>query len=926
MIRERSNSSNGSQKNTPTIEDFFSKPMRSGIRRESDPYPFECITPAEKEVAACGRPVSRQDELCRSSSNRESSANSNETALYSLHDSRSASNTNIQQFDLLPPDVIVVDDKSDNLSSSSEKTVHSEFGHQNVDNSEVSKANSRCPSNESTDSISQELSHFKPIQSCPRTPPRRLPSGKLMETLVVRTTPRNLSRNYVGSPANDCLSPEIQASSPFMQRRLQVLAEERKHQVKALSKATSTGDNSDKYLDDLAFSALRTVMNPSAVKCKDINFNKTKASSSNKISPFLNKESGKFPYATSNSAVRHEGSSKSNIFISAKPKHKPAYVTSSAAATMTSRSTGSDMNGFIIDLDRYKTPDFNMTNGNDSSPIDQKPVISLTAHFSEDVPDDEYIIPWLIKKEFTSSEGMDGSTINNGRFSDLVASDNKMEAMSPGLVESGRHNGNVVSPDRLGSGEMREEPQTSGHSDMNRYSKDPSSAGSARCSKETAPSEKDRNGSSENNKAPDALPRRNDHMYSKTVRKRTCASDTAITKKADNSKGVVKSGSRMIMTFLNKLIGNEGGGDCDGKTTDQVESKKEPIENETGAYLNQCHSATRTSVAGKSDITEATPSVGKRKRKEKRGARLKKPPLNHIDVSVNRGVDDEKQVNPDPNSSSADDSSCRKSSRRRVKCKKYENDNFVTNNNKSSLDTLSFSQGILQSSDLNNDTGDINSSKKSSPNSSIVDEVNTTVPEERLGKVLLSDVKKSNDISNEIKNEKQKAVCKRKRIDYSYVPGDNESDDDFEPSPAKLTKKSSKIVNVNSNQNVKLKCKRVSRSGPKTVCLQKQLKSSKSKVKSAPSKKRARNTGKKTTKGRTSNKRTIRFYFGSESDRSDISLNSSSTLGDEPTSEKKERLRQENSDRQLALRLQKNFQLEMRLSISVEREYSLRHK
>lgn len=80
----------------------------------------------------------------------------------------------------------------------------------------------------SADSISHELNHFRPIRSCPLTPPRRLPSGQVVEPMVIRTTPRNLSKSAIGSPLNDESLSEIDAGSPIMRRRLSELAEERK--------------------------------------------------------------------------------------------------------------------------------------------------------------------------------------------------------------------------------------------------------------------------------------------------------------------------------------------------------------------------------------------------------------------------------------------------------------------------------------------------------------------------------------------------------------------------------------------------------------------------------------------------------------------------------------------------------------------------
>ncbi|XP_057694876.1 E3 ubiquitin-protein ligase RNF169 [Corythoichthys intestinalis] len=65
----------------------------------------------------------------------------------------------------------------------------------------------RSVSPESNDSISEELNHFKPIVCSPRTPPKRLADGRLLEPALVKSTPRNLTwrlhkpTSYEASPA-----------------------------------------------------------------------------------------------------------------------------------------------------------------------------------------------------------------------------------------------------------------------------------------------------------------------------------------------------------------------------------------------------------------------------------------------------------------------------------------------------------------------------------------------------------------------------------------------------------------------------------------------------------------------------------------------------------------------------------------------------
>ncbi|XP_069496262.1 E3 ubiquitin-protein ligase RNF169 isoform X2 [Ambystoma mexicanum] len=53
----------------------------------------------------------------------------------------------------------------------------------------------RSISPESNDSISEELNHFKPIVCSPCTPPKKLPNGKVLRPVIIKSTPRNLRRN-----------------------------------------------------------------------------------------------------------------------------------------------------------------------------------------------------------------------------------------------------------------------------------------------------------------------------------------------------------------------------------------------------------------------------------------------------------------------------------------------------------------------------------------------------------------------------------------------------------------------------------------------------------------------------------------------------------------------------------------------------------
>ncbi|KAG9351890.1 hypothetical protein JZ751_023141 [Albula glossodonta] len=91
----------------------------------------------------------------------------------------------------------------------------------------------RSISPESNDSISEELNHFKPIVCSPRTPPKRLPDGRILEPVIIKSTPRNLSR---------CLHKATSyEAGPAILRKWQQIEMDRQHaSTKGTSKSTAT--------------------------------------------------------------------------------------------------------------------------------------------------------------------------------------------------------------------------------------------------------------------------------------------------------------------------------------------------------------------------------------------------------------------------------------------------------------------------------------------------------------------------------------------------------------------------------------------------------------------------------------------------------------------------------------------------------------
>ncbi|KAG8522821.1 E3 ubiquitin-protein ligase RNF169 [Galemys pyrenaicus] len=89
----------------------------------------------------------------------------------------------------------------------------------------------RSVSPESNDSISEELNHFKPIVCSPCTPPKRLPDGRVLSPLIIKSTPRNLNRSLQKQTSY--------AASPRVLKKWEQIFQERQTK-KTLSKATLT--------------------------------------------------------------------------------------------------------------------------------------------------------------------------------------------------------------------------------------------------------------------------------------------------------------------------------------------------------------------------------------------------------------------------------------------------------------------------------------------------------------------------------------------------------------------------------------------------------------------------------------------------------------------------------------------------------------
>ncbi|KAM4700260.1 E3 ubiquitin-protein ligase RNF169 [Discoglossus pictus] len=89
----------------------------------------------------------------------------------------------------------------------------------------------RSISPESNDSISEELNHFKPIVCSPCTPPKRLPNGKVLSPVIIKSTPRNLRKSLQ--------KPTTYEASPMILKKWEQVFQERQMK-RTLSKGTLT--------------------------------------------------------------------------------------------------------------------------------------------------------------------------------------------------------------------------------------------------------------------------------------------------------------------------------------------------------------------------------------------------------------------------------------------------------------------------------------------------------------------------------------------------------------------------------------------------------------------------------------------------------------------------------------------------------------
>lgn len=234
LTRSRGSSTTSSKQSPLTIQSFIQKMRDAEKLKAADrlasrsgqdsPYPYTCYTPSDKDQSSRPSTVTFSSRSSAKSSTSCTSYNTDADIEWEI-----------------------VNTNNDAAASNDSKSVKGDKRP-----AQTVTCTARSASAMSSDSINQELNHFKPIKICPLTPPKINANGKIVETQVIRTTPRNLMRTDSFSPSTANSLSDIDAGSPVMRRRLSELEEERKSQVMQNSKATETSSNAEDKKNDIA--------------------------------------------------------------------------------------------------------------------------------------------------------------------------------------------------------------------------------------------------------------------------------------------------------------------------------------------------------------------------------------------------------------------------------------------------------------------------------------------------------------------------------------------------------------------------------------------------------------------------------------------------------------------------------------------------
>ncbi|XP_061431044.1 E3 ubiquitin-protein ligase RNF169-like [Lethenteron reissneri] len=88
----------------------------------------------------------------------------------------------------------------------------------NSSNSNSSNSSRDGGASSGGDSITQELNHFKPIVSCPRTPPKQLPDGRVLSPALVKATPiKPTTATVTASSSTSSSSSSLRAEVPVVE-------------------------------------------------------------------------------------------------------------------------------------------------------------------------------------------------------------------------------------------------------------------------------------------------------------------------------------------------------------------------------------------------------------------------------------------------------------------------------------------------------------------------------------------------------------------------------------------------------------------------------------------------------------------------------------------------------------------------------------
>uniref|UniRef100_A0A8C5LVT3 RING-type E3 ubiquitin transferase n=1 Tax=Leptobrachium leishanense TaxID=445787 RepID=A0A8C5LVT3_9ANUR len=169
---------------------------------------------------------------------------------------------------------------------------------------------------DSNDSISEELNHFKPIVCSPCTPPKRLPDGRVLSPVIIKSTPRNLRKSLQ--------KPTTYEASPLILKKWEQVFQERQ-----MKKTSSKGTLTLSVGDSLTLKAVPSDKEPAGQKIESRSNEGEPASSDRDVCMKNNSAKGPDTTALSSPILLPESGPATNAKSKTDPKIKePAAVMS----------------------------------------------------------------------------------------------------------------------------------------------------------------------------------------------------------------------------------------------------------------------------------------------------------------------------------------------------------------------------------------------------------------------------------------------------------------------------------------------------------------------------------------------------------------------------------------------------------------------